>query len=263
MTEHGSFFGKVALVTGAGGGIGSAVARLLADLGARVAITDRNDIKLAQVLGSLLDAGCAHHIAVPADITSRPAVERTVEEVEEAMGTIDFLVNVAGILHHGPILEMCDEDWESTFASNVRGVFFFSRSVAQRMAEKASGAIVTVTSNATFVPRVGMAAYAASKAAASMFTKCLGLEMANYGVRCNVVAPGSTDTPMLHSLWTGADGRETTIRGDLNAFRVGIPLARIATPLDIARSVTFLLSDHASHITMQELCVDGGASLGN
>ncbi len=261
MKEH-EFIGKVALVTGAGGGIGSAVARLLAELGAAVAITDHNDIELAQVLESLWDAGCTASIAVPADICSKCAVERAVEEVEQGMGPIDFLVNVAGILRHGPILEMDDEDWDLTFATNVRGVFFFSRAVAQQMATKSHGAIVTVTSNVTYVPRVGMAAYAASKAAASMFTKCLGLEMASYGIRCNVVAPGSTNTPMLHSLWADASGLEKTIKGDLNAFRVGIPLARIATPTDIARSVVFLLSDHASHITMQELCVDGGASLG-
>lgn len=106
-----------------------------------------------------------------------------------------------------------------------------------------------------------MAAYAASKAAAAMFTKCLGLELARSGVRCNVVAPGSTDTPMQRALWNGPDAEQRVIDGDPSTYRTGIPLGRIADPADIAETVAFLASDRARHITMQELYVDGGATL--
>lgn len=113
------------------------------------------------------------------------------------------------------------------------------------------------------VPRAGMAAYAASKAAATMFTKSLGLEVARHGIRCNVVAPGSTDTPMLSSMWTDPSGPRRTIEGSPEDFRLGIPLGKLATPSDIAEAVAFLLSDQASHITLHALTVDGGAALGS
>jgi 2,3-dihydro-2,3-dihydroxybenzoate dehydrogenase len=130
------------------------------------------------------------------------------------------------------------------------------------MVPRRSGAVVTVTSNAAGTARADMAAYAASKAAAAMFTKCLGLEVAGFGIRCNVVAPGSTDTPMLTSMWRDPSGRTRTVRGDPGTFRVGIPLGRVASPDDVAEAVAFLLSDRARHITMHDLTVDGGATLG-
>ncbi|TYB50613.1 SDR family oxidoreductase [Nonomuraea sp. PA05] len=110
----------------------------------------------------------------------------------------------------------------------------------------------------------GGIAYAASKAAARMFTRCLGLEVARHGIRCNVVSPGSTDTAMLRALWSGEDPDEAlsaTLAGDPGAFRVGIPLGRVADPADIADAVVFLCSERARHITMHDLLVDGGATL--
>jgi 2,3-dihydro-2,3-dihydroxybenzoate dehydrogenase len=107
-----------------------------------------------------------------------------------------------------------------------------------------------------------MAAYAASKAAATAFTKCLGLEVAHRGIRCNVVAPGSTDTPMLRGMHTGDTAARASVAGRPEQFRVGIPLGKVARPEDIARTVAFLLSEDAGHITMHELTVDGGATLG-
>ncbi|MFD5456818.1 SDR family oxidoreductase, partial [Streptomyces olivaceus] len=128
------------------------------------------------------------------------------------------------------------------------------------------GAVVTVASNAAGVPRAGMAAYAASKAASVMFTKCLGLEVAPLGVRCNTVSPGSTLTEMQRAMWEHAPGgaeagRRGVIEGDLAAYRTGIPLGRIAEPADVADAVVFLASDRARHITMHDLYVDGGATL--
>lgn len=112
------------------------------------------------------------------------------------------------------------------------------------------------------VARTQMAASAVSKAAVTTFARCLGLELARYGIPCNVVAPGSTDTEMLSALWDGADWRKTSIDGVPEAFRVGIPLGKVAEPADIANAVLFMLSDRAGHITMHNLTVDGGAALG-
>ena len=132
------------------------------------------------------------------------------------------------------------------------------------MASRGEGAIVTVASNAAAVPRWHLAAYSASKAAAAAFTKGLGLEVSQHGIRCNVVAPGSTDTAMLRDLYEGdaERARAASIGGAQESFRVGIPLGRLSSPDDVAEAVLFLLSDRASHITLQTLTVDGGASLG-
>jgi 2,3-dihydro-2,3-dihydroxybenzoate dehydrogenase len=169
---------------------------------------------------------------------------------------------MAGVLHPAETLSTTDEAWHETFAVNTTGVFHTSRAVARRMVSRRSGAIVTIASNAGSVPRMRMAAYAASKAATVAFARCLGLELAPYGIRCNVVAPGSTDTTMFRALHTEGDPVRSAIDGDLTAYRVGIPLGKIAQPADVADAVLFLLSDRAGHITLQTLFVDGGAALG-
>ena len=156
-------------------------------------------------------------------------------------------------------------DWDQTMAVNATGVFHVSRTVASRMAQRGSGAIVTVTSNAADTARIGMGAYAASKAAAAAFSRCLGLEVAGSGVRCNTVAPGSTDTAMLTALWHGDDdgARRASVDGSPEHYRVGIPLGRVAGPGHVTGAVLFLLSEAAAHITMHTLTVDGGATLGS
>ncbi|MEY2230329.1 2,3-dihydro-2,3-dihydroxybenzoate dehydrogenase [Streptomyces sp. BF23-19] len=262
------FTGKVALVTGAGQGIGEAVVRTLFRLGATVAATDVQ-AKAVTALAAELDpetgrapsAGDGTVRAYALDVTDPAAVDRTVGRIGRELGPVDILVNVAGILRAAPVAELTDEDWAATFAVNVQGVFFTSRAVVPGMAARGSGSVITVASNAAGIPRTGMAAYAASKAAAVMFTKCLGLEYARSGVRCNIVAPGSTDTPMQWALRTDPQAPARVLDGDLASYRTGIPLGRIADPQDIADAVVFLASDQARHITMQDLYVDGGATL--
>ncbi|MFI0371783.1 2,3-dihydro-2,3-dihydroxybenzoate dehydrogenase [Actinomadura sp. 1N219] len=249
--------GKNALVTGAGRGIGAAVARALADAGATVAAVDVDTEGLTR-----LAARCADRVMpFPADVTDVAAVDATIAAAEDRLGPVDIGVSVAGILRPATVCETSDEDWAATFAVNVTGVFTVLRELARRMTGRRRGALVTVGSNAAGVPRTGMAAYAASKAAATMLTRCLGLEVAGAGVRCNAVSPGSTDTAMMRLLWTDEDAESRVLHGDPDRFRVGIPLGRVAEPADIADAVLFLASDHARHITMQNIYVDGGATL--
>lgn len=252
---------RVALVTGAAGGIGSAVIRRLGQAGAVIAAVDRDDEGLRTEVKRLTAEGL-RATALPADIGSSAQVDTLVDDVERRLGPIDYLVNCAGVLRLGPIPSLTDEDWVTTFAVNTHGVFFVSRAVVNKMIGRCRGAVVTVASNAAMTPRTEMSAYAASKAAVAMFTKCLGLEVARHGIRCNVVAPGSTDTRMLRALWRNGAGAESSVAGVPEQFRVGIPLGRLARPGNVADAVLFLLSDRAAHITMHDLTVDGGAGLG-
>ncbi|MGW6709824.1 2,3-dihydro-2,3-dihydroxybenzoate dehydrogenase [Streptomyces sp. NPDC054956] len=251
----------IAVVTGAAGGIGAAVVRLLAEGGITVAAVDLDPGRLYAVVDALVAEGLPVR-AHPADVTSSAEAEAVVEAVEREAGPVDYLVNAAGVLLLAEARALSDGDWSSIFAVNTNGVFFMSRAVVNRMIPRRRGAIVTVGSNAASTARASMAGYAASKAAASAFTKCLGLEVARYGIRCNLVAPGSTDTPMLHGMHSGGDAAAASVAGDPAAYRAGIPLGKVASPQDVAHAVRFLLSDEAGHITMHDLTVDGGATLG-
>ncbi len=249
----GEFAGRIAFVTGAGGGIGAAVVdRLLAE-GARVVASDLPGVLASETRENVR--------AEPLDVTDPAAVESLIERIEDEWGPVDLGVSVAGVLATGSVLDTSDAEWRRVFAVNSDGVFHIGRALGRRMAARRTGAFVMVGSNAAGIPRHSMPAYAASKAAAAMFTRCLGLELAGSGVRCNIVAPGSTLTPMLTGMWSDASGGGRVIEGSLESFRTGIPLGKLAAPDDIAEAVVFLLSDRASHITMAELYVDGGAAL--
>ncbi|WP_019854395.1 2,3-dihydro-2,3-dihydroxybenzoate dehydrogenase [Actinopolyspora mortivallis] len=251
----------IALVTGAAGGIGAAVARKLAEDDTRVAAADHDPDQLRETVAELAGKGLPVE-AFPLDVTDSARVSAVVEEVETRMGPVEHLVNAAGVLRLGETRTTSAEEWAHTLAVNATGVFHVSRAVVDRMVPRQRGAIVTVASNAAGTPRARMAAYSASKAAATMFTKSLGLEVAEHGIRCNVVAPGSTDTPMLRSMWHDENGRTHTLNGNPSEYRLGIPLGKLAHPDDVAESVRFLLSDRAGHITLHDLTVDGGATLG-
>ncbi len=252
------FQGRWALVTGAAGGIGRALAEQLALAGARLLLVDKQAAAVDAV-AALLRARGAHCVASGVDLTGPEATSELVQMAETQLGPIDYLVHAAGVLHPAPVLGATPAQWEETFAVNARAVFFLTQQVALGMKRRSRGAVVAVSSNAAAVPRAGLAVYAASKAAANAAIRCLGLELAAHGVRCNVVTPGSTRTAMLEQL--GASP-ERILQGDLESFKLGIPLGRIALPQDVARGVCFLLSDQARHITLHDLRIDGGATLG-
>lgn len=247
--------GKLALVTGAAGGIGAAVVQALTDAGARVAATDLP----SQALDGLARDGLVRTEAM--DVSDGAAVEAVFDRVESSWGPVDLVAHVSGVLSTTLVADTSDEEWRRVFAVNADGAFHVGRAAARRLGPRGRGAIVVVSSNAAGVPRQAMAAYAASKAAATMFTRCLGLELAPTGVRCNIVAPGSTLTPMQTGMWADDNGGARVIAGIPEAFKAGIPLGKLATPEDIADAVLFLLSDRAAHITMTDLYVDGGATL--
>lgn len=242
---------RIALVTGAAGGIGEAVVRALRAEGARVVASDITAPTFADA-----NIWCA-----ALDVADSAAVDALVAKVEQDWGAIDFGANVAGVLSTTTVVDTSDADWRRVFDVNTHGVFHVGRALGRVMLPRRRGSIVTVGSNAAGVPRHAMAAYAASKAAAHMFTRCLGLELAPHGIRCNIVAPGSTLTPMQTGMWADDGGAARVIAGLPEQFKLGIPLGKLATPEDIAEAVIFLLSDRASHITMTDIYVDGGATL--
>jgi 2,3-dihydro-2,3-dihydroxybenzoate dehydrogenase len=257
MSHYTEFKNKIAVVSGAAQGIGKAVADALLAAGAQVVALD---VRFnAQTLSQPV-AGVAHQLSV--NIADTAAVNQAIVHIEQTLGTIDYVANVAGILRRGSLTELSDSDWNDTFAVNTTGTFNLCRAAAKVMIPRQRGAIVAVSSNAAQVPRINMGSYAASKAATTQLIKCFGLELAQYNIRCNIVSPGSTDTEMQRQLCPDATGVEKVIQGSLAQYRLGIPLRRIATPATIANAVMFLLSDQAAHITMENIIVDGGATLG-
>lgn len=258
--DTGEFAGRVVVVTGAAQGIGAATALRLAGEGAALALIDRDADSLDGLVVQLRARGTTVW-ARALDLCDAAAVETAVSEIERDLGAIEHLAHVAGILRVGDCLQLDPDDWDACMAVNARAVFTTTRAVARSMQARGRGSIVAVGSNAAATPRVGMAAYAASKAAASQYLRCLALELAPFGVRCNLVSPGSTDTAMQRAFADDEQARRAILMGVAERYRLGIPLQRIADPDDIAEAICFLLSDRARHITLHDLRVDGGATL--
>lgn len=257
MLKYSEFENKIAIVSGAAQGIGKSVADALLNAGAHVV---ELDIRFPSTDLILDNKRKSYQLGL--DVTNSEAVTKAIQTIETTVGPIDYLANVAGILRMGLLTEATDKDWSDTFNVNTTGAFNLCRAVARAMIPRQRGAIVAVSSNSSSVPRMNMGSYCASKAATTQLIKCFGLELAQYNIRCNIVSPGSTDTDMQRQLWEGPSDAEKVIRGSLDTHRIGIPLQKIASTESIARSVMFLLSDDASHMTMANTIVDGGATLG-
>ncbi|ECT1501333.1 2,3-dihydro-2,3-dihydroxybenzoate dehydrogenase [Salmonella enterica subsp. enterica serovar Derby] len=245
------FSDKTVWVTGAGKGIGYATALAFVDAGARVIGFDREFTQESYPFATEV-----------MDVADAAQVAQVCQRVLQKTPRLDVLVNAAGILRMGATDALSVDDWQQTFAVNVGGAFnLFSQTMAQFRRQR-GGAIVTVASDAAHTPRIGMSAYGASKAALKSLALTVGLELAGCGVRCNVVSPGSTDTDMQRTLWVSEDAEQQRIRGFGEQFKLGIPLGKIARPQEIANTILFLASDLASHITLQDIVVDGGSTLG-
>lgn len=242
---------KKVWVTGANQGIGAATAEMFLELGADVVAFDQH-----------FDQTHNKITQITLDISNEQAVKEACQSLLTPENKIDALVNVAGILQMGQITELSSKQWQRTFDVNVSGAFYIMQQVIPVMKAANAGAIVSVSSNANHMPRMAMAAYSASKSALTNLTMVAGIELAEYGIRCNVVSPGSTQTPMQWSLWQDKTGEANTINGFPEQFKPGIPLGKLATPDDIAETIVFLCSSQANHITLQDIVIDGGATLG-
>lgn len=251
------FEGRQVWVTGAGQGIGYQVAMMFRQLGARVVGLDR---QFEPEVGSR-DGKRYPFKTVLLDIADRDQVAQVCRQLLLEMPRIDVLVNAAGVLRLGKLDALSVDDWKASFDINVGGVFYLLRELMPQFKAQRRGNIVSVASNAAHVPRMNMGAYCASKSALVSLSHCAALELAEYGVRCNLVSPGSTDTPMLRAMLASEAGMRRTIEGLPEQYKLGIPLKKIATAKEVANAVVFLASDLASHITMQDLVVDGGATL--
>jgi 2-hydroxycyclohexanecarboxyl-CoA dehydrogenase len=244
--------GKAALVTGGASGIGAATSRRLAAEGARVAIADVDAAGAREVAGELDGA------AVEMDVADTESVRAGLAAAGEAMGAIDVVVNNAGTDRFGWFTKVDEADWDLVLAVNLRGTLAVTHAVLPSMHERGGGTIVNVASEAGRVGSQGSAVYSAAKAGVIGFTKAIALESARYGVRCNAVAPGPIDTPLLNAA--------PEVLGDLGArLRQGMidatAMRRIGQPDEVAAVIAFLASDDASYVTGQTLNVSGGLSM--
>jgi 3-oxoacyl-[acyl-carrier protein] reductase len=240
--------GKTALVTGATGGIGAAIAKVLHKAGATVAISGTR----AQVLEELkAELGGERVFVLPCNLSDAAAVEKLVPEAEAAMGGLDILVNNAGITKDGLAMRMKDDDWSSVIDVNLTASFRLARAAMRGMMKKRWGRIVNITSVVGVTGNPGQANYVASKAGVIGLTKSLAQELAARNVTVNAVAPGFIATPMTDVL---NDKQKEMILGR-------VPAGKLGTPDDIAAAVLYLASDEANYVTGQTLHVNGGMAM--
>lgn len=241
---------KIAIVTGAGQGIGRAIAEKLHAEGATVVVTDVNEATARQTAAAL--GGGA--LGLVADVTSRDSVDDMLRQVLTAHGRVDVLVNNAGWDKAGAFVDSDPADWDRVIAINLYGVLNTSRAVLPVMKEQASGTVVNLASDAGRVGSSGEAVYSAAKGGVIAFTKATAREMARYQVKINCVSPGPTDTALFASM----GGDDPKLRESLTR---AIPFRRLGAPSDLANVVAFLASDEASYVTGQTVSVSGGLTM--
>ena len=239
--------GKTALVTGASGGIGGAVARALHGAGAAVAVSGTRRDRLDALTAELGERAAA----APCDLADAEAVARLVGEAESALGTLDILVNNAGVARDGLAMRMKDEDWRLVIEVNLTAAFRLSRAALRGMMRRRRGRIVNVSSVVGVTGNAGQANYAASKAGLIGMSKALAAETAGRGVTVNCVAPGLIDTEMTR----GLDGARR------ERLLAGIPAGRAGAAADVAAATLFLASDEAGYVTGHTLHVNGGMAM--
>src|SRR5439155_3726902 len=242
------FENQTAIVTGAGRGIGHAIAMRLASEGARVACVSRTEANAKRTAGEINAARADAARAYAVDVADHAAVQKVGAQILEDFGKIDILVNNAGVIRDGLAMRMSIEDWDTVINTNLRGAFNFTQAIMRPMIKQRSGRIINISSVIGLIGNAGQVNYSASKAGLIGLTKSLARELASRGITVNAVAPGLIETDM-----TGVLSDE--IR---QAILQKIPLGKLGQPNDIAAAVAYLASAEASYITGQVLAVDGG-----
>ena len=242
--ENYDLTGQVAIVTGAASGIGHAIATVLAERGATLALVDRSDsvAETARTLGP-------DHIAFKMDVTDEAAIERMVGEVAQRLGKIDILINNAGIGRTAPAESLSSKDWHEQLAINLTGPFLLTRAVGARMKARGYGRIVSMASQAALVGLDGHVGYAATKAGLLGMTRVWALEWGGHGITANAISPTVIETPMAKSHWVGEIGA---------AFKAKIPVGRFGQPEEVAYGVLHLVSKAAGIINGENMVIDGG-----
>jgi 3-oxoacyl-[acyl-carrier protein] reductase len=242
------FEGQTAVVTGAGRGIGEAIAKRFADGGAKVAVVSRTEANAAKTADAINAANAGAAKAYAVDVADFQAVQELGDAIIKDFGKVDILVNNAGVTRDGLSMRMSSEDWDVVVDTNLKGAFNFIRGVQRPMAKQRSGRIINISSVSGIMGNAGQANYAASKAGLIGLTKTIARELSGRGITVNAVAPGFIQTDMTDVL-------PESIR---TAVVERIPLGRFGAPEDIAAAVAFLAGAEAAYITGQTLVVDGG-----
>jgi len=252
--SYGRFTGKAGIVTGAGMGIGAAVARALAGEGAAVAVVDR-DAAAAERVSAEISAAGGRTIAVTGSVADAADAERAVQAATRSFGGLDVLVNNAGVVIYGEVPDYREQDWDTVVDTNLKGQFLMSKYAIPRLRERGGGAIVNLASVQALASQRGVASYAASKGGVVSLTKSLALDHAKDRIRVNCVLPGSVRTPMLrHAAELAPGDPEQTIE----AWGRIHPRGTVIEPEEIAAVVLFLLSADASAMTGAAVVADAG-----
>lgn len=244
---------KVALITGAGSGIGRATAILFAKEGAKVAVADCVKEANEETVKMMKDAG-GEGISILADVSNAIEVQKMIEKTVNEYGKLDVLFNNAGINMMVPITETTEELWDKMISINLKGVFLGCKYAVPVMKKQGGGVIINTASIFAYVGCVNDSVYCASKGGVLAFTRALALEVAPFKIRVNCICPGTTLTPLVQRVWEQSGNPEERARSTLQQ----IPLERFGKPEDMANAALFLASDESSFITGAAIIVDGG-----